>query len=240
VADRRRVADRGPAGAGAGRSGAVAACSRWAADRRLLGVLPAWPQRAWACGRRGVGGGCGHARGRRARPGGTSRRRGRCRLLRMCCCSTRRAAIIRGEPGWRCTSARSWACPQWASPIARCSPGGSGPKTVAVTPARCCSGTPWSVAGCGRVPGFARWSCIRDGGSISLPQSTSWPAPPGSAALPSHCAARGASPAQPAALPKVGESASRSSGSSSAPTLDGLFAAWRERQGPTGRTTRPA
>src|SRR5215212_3062306 len=36
----------------------------------------------------------------------------------------------------------------------------------------------------------------------------SWPALPDSAVLPSHFAARGASPAQPAALTRVGESAS--------------------------------
>jgi deoxyinosine 3'endonuclease (endonuclease V) len=47
---------------------------------------------------------------------------------------------------------------------------GSGPKTVAATSARSVSETPWSAAGCGRVPGSARWSRIRDGGSISLPQ----------------------------------------------------------------------
>ena len=50
---------------------------RCAADRRLLGVFPAWSQRAWGGGRRGVGRGGGHVRGRPARPGGTSWRRGR-------------------------------------------------------------------------------------------------------------------------------------------------------------------
>ncbi|HSJ61637.1 MAG TPA: endonuclease V [Jiangellaceae bacterium] len=35
---------------------------------------------------------------------------GRWRRHRMCCCSTRPAATIRGEPGWRCISVRNSAC----------------------------------------------------------------------------------------------------------------------------------
>ena len=196
VADRCRVADRRPARAGAGPCAAVAPAR---GEPRIGGC--------WVCFPRGLTGrgdagdvawaaAGGHARGRRARPAGTSRRRGRAVPSRAAGAEDRsadgrdgagaddasgRAAGRRDGPrpsaGSRVGAAPrcgARTCPRWASPIARCSPRGSGPKTVAATPARSGSGTPWSPAGSGRVPASARWSCIRDGGSISPPQSRSW------------------------------------------------------------------
>ena len=90
-------------------------------------------------------------------------------------------------------------------------------------------GAPRSRAGPGLVPASARWSCIRDGGSIWPPPSRSCWAPPGSPALPSRCAVHGSSPAPPAMRPTADEPLGLSHRGEGGLAPEGGWAAYPER-----------